>query len=929
MNKYSQDNMADGGSREQLFRAQMTVWRDRWRRKRLAHLLFRAFPPVVLAGLAMLAIIDMVLALPSSARSVLLASVILVALVLVARLVVRVLNFGLRDTALWLDQVSGQRRRPLLTVLELLGHGQGERDDGMSAFHLARLTTRANTVLGGVSTAVVRDAVHRRLPQWRSLAAVVAPVLLALLPGGRTSISRVCAPWLDIPPYSKLQFEINPDPVRVVYGDGVEIETRIAGAVPERDVLLRTRDVNGQRATICFQDGESTFSQRLENVTGPVEFCFATGRARSRWRSVELLMRPRILSANLQIVPPSYSGRSTRGFAVGKKPIRALLGARMKLTIASNRALKEGSIQFTDPVNGRETFVAGRADGDCAVFEWTLRQDADLEVEVTGNDGLRCTSPVRVRQTVIPDNPPSTEITELPAFALATPESIIQVGVRAEDDLGVSRVDLIRTVSGFRDRALQMGPDAVSVDHESAVDLDLGQIGVVPGEEIEFFAEGRDTNPALSGISASPVAKLQVISRDDYAAILRRRTTMDEFQARFSVARQTIRDLQQDLNRLREAFREGTWDEAELNEGRLAAAEKAGKAAELFDTLGRDFPIYDLERRFGAEMVSYAGDLKVAAHFLRRFEAGDEKFGETLDFVIDDKVGSGATVVAETAQRAHLASLVGKAMRRAALFNGMVKEQHWLTRVILRATGERVPDLSLLANQAIPQRELAEALNGWQRGLSELAAAMPDELDDIRGDLEGFVLALAELEIVKLMGECADAAEAGRSAEARQKAEEVLSRLLQLRRQCSGNGNCVGQMMCGQMGFKVPGDLEATCKEMLDSLKKGRGKGGGGGGGGGPGNPDDGYSVADEGLRNVPMYGPERTRFRAGADSPGMSSKPGKGGPGGSGADEDIAAPRRETLGEGVSRSGEGAQAAPTRRVHPRYREVIRRYNER
>jgi len=328
-------------------------------------------------------------------------------------------------------------------------------------------------------------------------------------------------------------------------------------------------------------------------------------------------------------------------------------------------------------------------------------------------------------------------------------------------------------------------------------------------------------------------------------------------------------------------------------------------------------------------MVSYAGDLKVAAHFLRRFEAGDEKFGETLDFVIDDKVGSGATVVAETAQRAHLASLVGKAMRRAALFNGMVKEQHWLTRVILRATGERVPDLSLLANQAIPQRELAEALNGWQRGLSELAAAMPDELDDIRGDLEGFVLALAELEIVKLMGECADAAEAGRSAEARQKAEEVLSRLLQLRRQCSGNGNCVGQMMCGQMGFKVPGDLEATCKEMLDSLKKGRGKGGGGGGGGGPGNPDDGYSVADEGLRNVPMYGPERTRFRAGADSPGMSSKPGKGGPGGSGADEDIAAPRRETLGEGVSRSGEGAQAAPTRRVHPRYREVIRRYNER
>ncbi|MDT8391436.1 MAG: hypothetical protein RRC34_13110 [Lentisphaeria bacterium] len=928
-NSHHEPHSRDQSIAQVELREGIMAWRGRWRRARLADFIQTVLPPVLLGGMTALALLDMILALPPVSRAILLGLTITGILLLIIRNSLQVMSFSLKDTAAWIDSAAGEKRHPLLTAFELLRKGNQAPEAGLSAFHLARLTSQANDVLARIPRKAVRGTTRKKGNQIHVVISGAVFLGLALLPGGRVSIARAVAPWLDIPPWSNLQFDITPSPVRVVYGDGVEIQARITGETLKRDVLLRTRDANGKRETICFEEGDSTFSQRLEHVTAPLTFCFSSGRARSQWRAVELLLRPRVLSATMDIVPPEYSRRPPRSFAVGEKPVRALSGAEITLTLTTNRPLRHGAVSFTDPRDGQRSTREAKIEGTQAMFTWMLIKDADLDVVVTGIDGLAGADPIKLRQTIIPDNPPVTEITEIPGFALATPESIVDIGVRAEDDLGISRVDLVRAVAGYRDRALLMGPEKITVDYESKIALNLAEVGIVPGEVIEFFAEGRDTNPTLGGISTSAPARLQVISQDEYAAILRKRTTMDEFATRFQVARATVQELQKILRELREAHRQGTWDGARLNEARIAAAEQAEMAAELFEKLGGDFPIYDLEKRFGADLLSYAGDLKVAAHFLRRFEAENEAFSSTLDFVIDEKVGPGGEALAATVERSNLATLVGRAMRKAALFNGVVKEQVWLTRVILRAAGGRVPDLPLLKNQAAPQRELAQSLANWLNSLKALAADMPAELAELKEDIETFVSELERLRIVSLMDECADAAEAGRSAEARQKAEEIINRLMRMRGECAANGNCVAQMMGGQLGFSPPEDLQQTLQEMLDCLKNGSGTASGQGGGGGPGDPNDGYSVADEGVRNVPMYGPERTRFRAAdTDTPGQRANRGEGGQSGTGVGQAVAAPSRETRGDGTTTTGEGADLAPFRRVHPRYRGVIRRYNE-
>ena len=46
--------------------------------------------------------------------------------------------------------------------------------------------------------------------------------------------------------------------------------------------------------------------------------------------------------------------------------------------------------------------------------------------------------------------------------------------------------------------------------------LDLAQLGVEPGDVLELMVEATDTNPDLTGIGASDIARVQIIGEDEY-----------------------------------------------------------------------------------------------------------------------------------------------------------------------------------------------------------------------------------------------------------------------------------------------------------------------------------------------------------------------------------------------------------------------------
>lgn len=919
---------AQSGDPAQAFRVKLVTWRNRWRLAALRSFTVRRLPPAVAIAALTLTAIDLLLVLQPTPRLVLLVLAAAVLAMFLAFRVAGILSFDLAKTAHLLDRLSGEPRSRARTAWELTGGNGVAETDAMTAYHVRGAVECADRQLAGMDThrlATVAAGSARGRQQWLALAGLA---VILVLPATRTHLVRAVAPLLDTPPYSSLAFTVTPSPVKVVYGDGVQLRVAVSGGTPREDVQLVTWDAAGSHGTTCFLEGGGVYSQKLENVTSPLRFCFRTGRARSLWHEVELLLRPRILGARVNLAPPRYSGLPTHEFEVGDKPVSGLAGSTVTLIVESNRPLGGGEAVFYATTGEQlETAAASVLDPTTLRFQWTLAEPREVRAELIGSDGLEGTHPLVLRQTVVPDAPPAAEIAALPPFSLATPDAFVDVGVRAEDDLGLTSVDLVRTVAGFRDRAVSMGLRPPSPVHNETRALDLGELGVVPGETLEFFAEARDTNPSLAGISTSPVSRLTVISREEYAELLRRRTTMDEFETRFRVALEAMLDLRRKLRHLRDTVNAENHSIKELDSLRKAAAEQAGKTAELLDKLAGDFPIFQLERRFGAELANMAGDLRVAAHFLNRFTADDPKFPETLKFVLEEKVGLHAERAAEMAADAEIAALVGRMLRQAAVFNTLVANQMWTTRSILRATTGRIPDLPLLRNQGLDQRQIANDLEAWSRDIRNLADNMPTELAELAAGANTFLDALDKLEILPLMRQCADAAEAGRSAEASEKAREVLERLMRLRKECLGKGNCVARMMGGQLGFKIPQAIGPTVQQMLDCLKEGDGQRPGSSGtglGGGPGNPNDGFSVADATGRNIPMYGPIRTRFKAGAapaEGPGR-----QGGNGGGAGDEEGTDETGREVMDGQSTTSEGAGMNPFRRVHPRYREALRRY---
>lgn len=913
--------------------ARLAGWHRHWSRADAAEYLLYVAPLRIVLALAALALLDLLLAWPAPVR---LAAGSLVGTGLFLWIfvdLIREMRKTAVETATALDAAGAGARKRILTAYELLrSDARAEREDGLSGYCIDRVVEKAAQALDALPSRPLRNPQRRSRRRRRLLQVAAGMVVFLLLPGVWTSVQRTVLPWRDIPPWSRLAFRISPLPAKAVYGGSLEIAVEISGVdLRDQNVELLTRDEDGTQASACFRASQGRFTQQVQNVTSPLEFCFRAGRARSRWHTVEVLMRPRIEEAQLTIRPPDYTGRPPFSFPLGEGPLQALAGSTATLRIRSNRPLAGGKMTLTTGRYGEtEEVVAGTPDPDNdhgVQFRWTMTRDAALEAVITGSDGLKATDTLVLEQVALPDRKPTVILNEIPPFSLATPRAEIRIQSDASDDLAVRQLELIRCLDGFRDYACALGPANPRPDYTAEWTADLAALGVRDGDQLEFFAEARDTNPDRTGISNSDIARVQIISEDDYAAILRRRSSFEEFFARFSAAETQYKQLRKAVESLREAARKNS-DADALEALRKAAAEQAAETLELFETMAEDFTIYDLEERLAAEMADLLGDLKVVRHSLENTPVDHRNFRSILDHLADEKLGASHTAVPRLNRQAAVAVDIGNAFKAIGALQAASRDQQWLTRMISRAADGNLPDLPLLRNQADPEENLAETITKITTRLETLAGRIPADYAPLAQNLADTATALREAGIASLMNGAAEAAASDRAAEAKAKAAEALRRLQAILAGCRQEGNCLGDALNGNLGFCAGSGIQETIRQMLDSLRaqgEGQGPNRGTAGAGAGGSAEDGYWFPGIGRRNVPMYGPERLRFRPShkVTQLDLHGDEGRGAEGGKG--QRGTAPTGEAMRpENVETADQSAHLRTT--VHSSYREAIKRF---
>ena len=907
-----------------------------------------------IAAVAVIGLADYFLAFGDAVRLVLLAGLCGAAAVAALFWIGRELMLRDLAAACRADELLGNRRRTAQGALELCaapGSPAGAVSE-MRSYLVGRAIESAGRDLERLPLrSALPHAEFGRQARVFALQVLAASFLYALNPAaGQVIAARLFMPLRDIPPYSTVTFRVSPDSPRVIYGGAIEVACDVAGAREGDPVLCLTRSRGQVHRSTCFQENGRRYTQRLERVVAPVEVCFATGKARSHWFTVDVLLQPEIAGASAIITPPPYTGLPARRVVPGREELAGYRRSRVEMRVTSNRPLKDGSVAISpreDPANIQ--VVTGVPVGmETVAFEWPLIGDAALDVSVRDVRGTTNRAPWRLKQKLIPDEPPAAGIATPPPFSLATTAAVVTVAGAVTDDLGLRKADMVRALVGFRDRSLSMPVEMGDREFDFERSVAMGTLGVKPGQVIEFFVEASDGNPDLTGVTVSDVARVQIISDDEYAMLMRARTELEEFTARFDAAKDSMEEMVKTLEALSKAIAAG--QSADIEARREEALRTNRRIGALLEKIAKDFPVFDLDTRL-------TGAVSDALQTLRKQEGSlaDPAFAvkdaaAKVRSMIDE-LGGATRAIEKVADQAGSVEEIGRVMEMAAEFRDMVNRQGDLVRRIERMNAESGNrDPVMLAEAARRQRGLLERTRRFAPELRKRAVALPGGFEKIRQSAVEFADALESAGVGKLMSDGALAADNRDGRETHRLAALALEKMKNLLGKDEdgsgqgqggkaggdggggggdgGQGSLFAGMCRGQGKFDAADDVRSTLQQMLSAImqrrcgnSEGTGPGMAGGGIIG-GDINDGYTVGNFSSLNVPVSGPERAAYSSPAAGVGMGQQ-GRGK--GSGRGQPGPEVKKESLSARESSPLRG-ERLQMEQVPEKYRDAVKRY---
>jgi hypothetical protein len=815
-------------------------------------------------------LLDAWLAFESPPRQIL----VMVALVLMGlgalTMLIAATRFSEKQAALAADRILASPRNPATAAISL----PAENTTPLADLLCARAREAAASEIAALPA--------RRVIPWRAAKPAALALVLACLPlailalvfpeATRTIASRLASPSADLPPWSKYRFALDPAAPIAIYGGEMTLAAEISGGAPEQPVeFLIRRPGNPQIQRLpTFRESETRFSRTLDSVTEPVSIAFAIGKARSEWRTVELLLQPKVLAGETSVKPPTYTQREAVSAPLDTNEIAALEGSEVTLSLTSNRPLAPSSLIFTpatapgvEPVP--EEIPGEITASDTITFRWIATCPGSLSALLRDVRGTPAAAPLELGFKAVPDQAPVVDLMSPPRFLLATPSSVLKIDGRAEDDFALSKVRLVRTLEGFRDRARTVAPALAEKAFEIGDKLPLALLGVSPGEVIELFLEASDHNPSLLGQGSSEISRIQIITEEDYAYRIRAKTTLEQFNARYRAIAEALKDAKESLEKMRDAS-----DPADTEKALEAAKQAHQQAADLLERLASDFPAFEMEKRLKEIARNAAGDAKTNLDQLGKFDpnapAAEQK--EQIEEMLE-RLGARQEEQQQLQKDAALMAEAGKILEMAAKFQQIYQTQESLSKRI-RTIAEEIhkgndQNRRLLSSLADTQEKNREALDEFAAELQKRAEASENPaLADMVASTEEFLQALRMSDPQSVMDLGTKSGRQGASEDAYVQAELARAMLETL----MSKPNPFAQACQGQcMKFQVPfPDVNQTMQQLLEGLmcqnpgyNPGDGQGGGGMGGGGTGptgNATPGFSTLD-----VPVLGPQRMLF--------------------------------------------------------------------
>ena len=920
--------------------------------------------------------LDMIVELPPAPR-VFASSVSLLAAV------------GLAGTLLVAGWLQSERRR-LARLLDAAGQAGGQIVAGLDLADQQRpaesLTTTAPSTAHAPSTghalltaglaqlAVARAGeVAAQIPQaaaaparearrsWLATICFAAAVLVVALVAprlARTEWLRFLDPYGDHPPFSRTVLNVEPGDTRVVYAGGLDVLVSSEGPAPEQVDLVLAGGVlgedgvpgeeGGEETLPMFPDADGTWKAQLTEIVSPRRYFARARGTRSRRYQIDVITVPRLETVRWRVVPPAYTGDAAYEGPTPADGLAGLNGTRVQVWATSNRPLGGGVLSIEAGGARQQVKLVPVASGSREVaggFE--IEAAGKFSLTVTDVAGQDSQEPFSGTISLLSDQRPLVRLMEPAEQSLATPTATLPVVVAAEDDYGISRLQLFRSLNDSRALALDLDvaairrsrddSDAAAETHaprhlQQATFLPLSTYELEPGDEIKLYARVEDNDPQGAKGTETPVVTVRIISAEDYGRMVRAREGMEVFFSKYQQAQRRLESLAEEVEGLRKKVAEQPPDSPLSDQDRERLEELSQKLADEAEAIresAEQLLPYDLDKALTGDLERLAQQLEraskqAAATGKPGTKAGDlqNELTEMLDKLRQEKQDLEHNITDPMELLAEIYPLLEDQQRFVEIYHRQRDLAERLASLVGQG-GEDDPALKArMRDLEDEQRAVRGELERLLDDIEEHAAHIPDEADyqALITSAREFAEAVrsSDAAVEMLLAENGLAEFSGTDGhEAAKKAADILEKFIG---RCQGMGQ-QGEMACRGLKFKpgegLPGDcMGNTLAQLLADAGFRQGKGPGMGAGGG-------YSARRSTLNNVGLYGNLPTRGNP-TQSRGGRRGAVAGGAGNSAALADAAASNFEDNTGAVRAAGAAAAAVPVR-----YRSRVREYFQR
>ena len=322
------------------------------------------------------------------------------------------------------------------------------------------------------------------------LAAVAAVSLGMWLlgPGGvRTGLPFVMSPFRDAAgsPYA---IAVLPGDSTLARGADLRIRAGLRNFTAE-DVTLVLRPLGAaewERVVMQRSDDGDALEYLLFDLRDTTEYFVTAGGVRSPLYTLSVADLPYVAGITLLYRFPAYTGLEPVR-EEGGGDIAALVGTRVEVTVLPTIATARGALLVgTDTV----ALVAGEA---ALTGEIEVRESGSYRVFLAAQDGRLVPASPEYFIDALDDQPPMIRISKPGRDMQVTSVDEVVAEVRAEDDHGLRRVELVYAVNGGAEVTRELyGGRGLRKDVTAGHTLYLEEMSLVPGDVITYYARAAD-----------------------------------------------------------------------------------------------------------------------------------------------------------------------------------------------------------------------------------------------------------------------------------------------------------------------------------------------------------------------------------------------------------------------------------------------------